>query len=206
MNQKKPNFQLVLEKTLDEIKASGKRPRLLIHACCAPCSSYVIEYLTEFFDITLLYYNPNIQPEEEYVRRANELCRLSEIIEVERKPKVIVQPYTPDDYNTIASGLENAPEGGERCKKCYRLRLEKTAQLAKSEGFDYFTTTLSISRHKKAVVLCEIGLELAEKYGVPYLLSDFKKNDGEKRSCELTVKYGLYRQEYCGCLLSLKRK
>ncbi len=206
MNKKKPNYQLILEKTLEELSASGKRPRLLIHACCAPCSGYVIEYLTKYFDITLLYYNPNIQPESEYIRRADELERLSNVIEVEPKPRVIVLPYSPEDYNTITEGLEGYPEGGERCKKCYRLRLEETARLAKSEGYDYFATTLSISRHKKATVLCEIGMELAERYGVPYLLSDFKKNDGEKRSCELTVKYGLYRQEYCGCLLSLKRK
>ncbi len=206
MNPAKINYQTILDKTLENIKKSGIRPKLLLHACCAPCSSYVIEYLSEFFDITLLYYNPNIQPESEYVTRANELSRLASEIEVENRPQVVTLPYTPGDFDKISRGLENVPEGGERCKKCYTLRLEKTAALAKDGSFDFFTTTLSISPHKNASVLCKIGGELSEKYGVAYLFSDFKKKNGYLRSCELSEKHSLYRQDYCGCLFSFQRK
>ncbi len=206
MENAKINYQIILDKTLTEIESSGARSRLLLHACCAPCSSYVIEYLSSYFDITLLYYNPNIQPETEYSTRAEELRRLARDIDVENRPYVTVLPYTPEDFENISRGLEHLSEGGERCKKCYALRLEKTAALAKEGGFDYFTTTLSISPHKNASVLCKIGGEIAEKYGVAYLFSDFKKKNGYLRSCELSERYSLYRQDYCGCLFSLKRK
>lgn len=203
----KVNFDKMLEEKLNEIDGSGKRPRLLLHACCAPCSTYVLEYLCPYFDITLLYYNPNIFPEDEYNKRANELARLAEAMREEKiagaeSIKVEILPYTPSDFYEITKGKEEIPEGGERCFDCYRLRLEKTAILAKEGGYDYFCTTLSISPHKNARVLNEIGGALAEKYGVEYLFSDFKKKNGYKRSCELSERYGLYRQDFCGCVYS----
>jgi predicted adenine nucleotide alpha hydrolase (AANH) superfamily ATPase len=167
----------------------------------------VLEYLCPYFDITLLYYNPNIFPEDEYNKRAKELVRLADAMKEEKiagaeNINVVVLPYTPSDFYEIARGKEDIPEGGARCFECYRLRLEKTAILAKEGGYDYFCTTLSISPHKNAQVLNEIGGELSEKYGVPYLYSDFKKKNGYKRSCELSEKYGLYRQDFCGCVYS----
>ena len=198
----KTNYQLILEKTLSELSAKALRPKLLLHACCAPCSSYVIEYLTNFFDITLLYYNPNITPEEEHSARASELVRLTKEMANLKNVSVVVTDYTPQDFYNISNGLENEREGGPRCFKCYRLRLTYSAEYAKDHGFDYFTTTLSISPHKNAEVLNAIGSELAEKYGVPYLLSDFKKKNGYRRSCELSEQYKLYRQDFCGCEFS----
>lgn len=178
------------------------RPRLLLHACCAPCSSYVIEYLSKVFDITLYFYNPNISPESEYTYRFCELSRLVEDMPEAEGVKTVLEDYTPEDFLKISKGLEHLPEGDIRCKKCYRLRLEKTAEKAKADGFDYFTTTLSISPHKNADWLNEIGKELAEKYNTEYLFSDFKKKNGYKRSIELSAKYSLYRQDYCGCAFS----
>ena len=198
----KVNYQLVLEQTLREIREKGERPRLLLHACCAPCSSYVIEYLTEYFDITLLYYNPNISPASEHSERANELSRLACEMKGLKNVSVVITDYTPQDFESIAAGLENEAEGGARCAKCYRLRLEYSAVYARDHGFDYFTTTLSISPHKNAEILNGVGKALSEKYGVPYLLSDFKKKNGYRRSCELSEQYGLYRQNYCGCIYS----
>ena len=198
----KKNYGRILELTLSEITSDGKRPSLLLHACCAPCSSYVIEYLSEYFDITLLYYNPNISPADEYEKRSEELKRLAAEMEGIKNVRVVVAPYTPSEFYEIAKGLEALPEGGERCFKCYRLRLEYSAGYAVKNGYDYFTTTLSISPHKNAEVLNSIGGELSEKYGVKYLFSDFKKKNGYKRSTELSEKYGLYRQDYCGCVYS----
>ncbi len=194
------NYQLMLDKTLQEIK--GAKPRLLLQACCAPCSSYVLEYLCEFFDITLFFYNPNIAPEKEYFFRAEELKRLVGEMPIENKPKIVVCDYDSVPFFEIAKGMEELPEGGERCFKCYRLRLDAAARYAKDNGFDYFCTTLSISPHKNAEKLNEIGSELSEKYGVKYLYSDFKKKNGYKRSIELSKEYGLYRQNYCGCVFS----
>ena len=201
------NYGKMLEDKLKEIDGSGIRPRLLLHACCAPCSSYVLEYLCTHFDITLLYYNPNISPEDEYNTRAEELLRLAgamkdEKIEGAERIRVEILPYTPRDFEDIVKGREGMREGGTRCFDCYRLRLEKAAILAKEGGYDYFCTTLSISPHKNAAVLNELGGELEEKYGVSYLFSDFKKKGGYKRSCELSEKYGLYRQDFCGCVYS----
>ena len=198
----KKNYGKILELTLSEITSDGKRPSLLLHACCAPCSSYVIEYLSEYFDITLLYYNPNISPADEYEKRSEELKRLAAEMEGIKNLRVVVAPYTPSEFYEISKGLEALPEGGERCFKCYRLRLEYSAVYAVENGYDYFTTTLSISPHKNAEVLNSIGGELSEKYGVKYLFSDFKKKNGYKRSTELSGKYGLYRQDYCGCVYS----
>lgn len=201
----KINYQLILDKTISRHSQNGERPRLLLHACCAPCSSYVLEYLTQHFDITLFFFNPNISPRSEYDLRSSELRRLISDMGLDGLP-FVASEYTPELFEQIALGLEDAAEGGERCKKCYRLRLENAARAAKAGGFDYFTTTLSISPHKNSRWLCEIGAELEAEYGVPYLYSDFKKRGGYKRSIELSEKYGLYRQDFCGCKYSKQAK
>lgn len=198
----KENYQIILNKTIEAIKKDNIYPSLLLHSCCAPCSSYVLEYLSEYFNITIFYYNPNISPEEEFFKRVNEQKRLIKEMPLKHEVQFIEGTYEPSRFFDLAKGLEDIPEGGERCFKCYRLRLEKTAKLAKENSFDYFTTTLSISPHKNAQVLNEIGAELSKKYGIDYLFSDFKKRNGYKRSCELSEIYSLYRQNYCGCVYS----
>lgn len=202
----KQNYQIMLENTLKNIEKSQTRPSLLLHACCAPCSSYVLEYLNEYFDITVFFYNPNITEASEYKKRADELRRLINELPHRTEIKYIDGGYEPQKFTGIAKGLEDAPEGGERCFKCYRLRLEETAKVAAKNNFDYFTTTLSISPHKNAQVLNETGKELSDIYGVGYLFSDFKKRNGYKRSCELSEIYNLYRQDYCGCIYSKKER
>ena len=196
----KTNYRILMDKEIEYIKSSGKKPRLLLHACCAPCSSAVLESLAEVFDITLFFYNPNISPESEFLFRLDELKRL--VSEMGLTAEVVAPLYDNNEFELVIKGMENLPEGGERCKKCYRLRLEKSVFFAKENGFDYVTTTLSISPYKNAAWLNEIGQELGEKYGVKYLVSDFKKGDGYKRSCALSVQYNLYRQNYCGCIYS----
>ena len=198
----KQNYSLVLEDTIAKIKREGTRPSLLLHACCAPCSSYTLEYLANIFDITVLFYNPNISPEEEYRFRENELHRLIEQMPLNTKINMIADRYDPEEFYDIAKGREDLPEGGARCYDCYRLRLARTADIARKGGFDYFTTTLSISPYKNAQWLNSIGAEESERTGVSYLFSDFKKKNGYKRSCELSEIYGLYRQDYCGCEFS----
>ena len=198
----KENYQIILNKTIEEIQKDGRVPSLLLHSCCAPCSSYVLEYLSEYFDITVFYYNPNISPQEEFQKRVNEQKRLISEMPLGRSVKFIEGKYDSERFFEMAKGLENIKEGGERCFKCYRLRLLETAKAAKEGGFDYFTTTLSISPLKNAQKLNEIGKELSNIYDVPYLFSDFKKKEGYKRSCELSEIYGLYRQNYCGCVYS----
>ena len=198
----KINYQRILDDTINKLAAEGGRPRLLLHACCAPCSSYTIEYLSKYFDITLYFYNPNISPESEYDFRADELVRLTEEMPLGVNISVAVEKYNSDEFYNAIVGMEDQPEGDSRCRVCYRLRLEKSAEYAKENGFDYFTTTLSISPYKNSAWLNEIGTELAQNYGVEYLISDFKKKNGYKRSCELSEKYGLYRQNYCGCEFS----
>ena len=198
----KRNYQKELEKLIDQAQKDNKIPSLFLHSCCAPCSSYVLEYLSKYFNITVFYYNPNIYPEEEYRKRVHEITRLVNSMEFEHPVKLIEGHYDPQEFFQMAKGLEDVPEGGERCFKCYRLRMEEAAKLAEEGGYDYFTTTLSISPHKNAQVLNAIGKELAETYGVPYLFSDFKKKNGYKRSCELSEQYHLYRQDYCGCPFS----
>ena len=200
MRKRKSNVWL--EEELKKIKNEGRLPRLLLHACCAPCSSYVLEYLSDYFEITLFYYNPNITPESEYDFRVEELIRLTREMPMAREPEVIVAPYAPEEFFLATRGLEDMSEGKGRCALCYRLRLEKTAQTALEGDYDYFCTTLTVGRLKRADWLNEIGLSLEKKYGVKYLESDFKKKDGNKRSCELSAEYGLYRQEYCGCEFS----
>ncbi len=198
----KINYQRELDGVLSGL--NGAKPKLLIHSCCAPCSSYVLEYLSEYFDITILYYNPNIYPEEEFTKRLLEQQRL--VSEMGLSIKVIDVGYQSEKFYNAVKGLENLPEGDKRCEKCFTLRLEETAKMAEEDGFDYFTTTLSISPLKDEQLLNKIGRELSEKYGVKYLYSDFKKRNGYKRSIELSAKYNLYRQDYCGCVFSRRAK
>jgi len=181
-----------------------EKPKLLLHSCCGPCSTAVIERLIGTYSITVFFYNPNISPAEEHRKREEELRRLVDEMGLSERVKILVGDYEPERFEELAKGRETLPEGGARCRDCYRLRLAKTAKLAAELGFDYFTTTLSISPHKNADWLNEIGAEEAEKNGTNYLPSDFKKKNGYRRSCELSVEYGLYRQNYCGCIYSKK--
>ena len=195
------NYQLVLDETLKNLNGV---PKLLLHACCAPCSSYCIEYLSNYFEITIYYYNPNIDTEEEYKYRFSELERFIKEFKTKYPVHLINAGYNKQDFMNIARGLENEPERGARCLKCYRLRLEKSYQFAQDNNYDYITTTLTLSPHKNSKVINEIGGELEKEYNVPYLYSDFKKRDGYKRSIILSAEYNLYRQDYCGCLYSKK--
>ncbi len=200
----KSNYALILEEKLSEIKNLGIRPKLLLHACCGPCSSYVLEYLGNFFEITILYYNPNIYPEKEYTRRRDELKRF--LKDASYSVCFVEEDYLPEVYYQTVKGYEESPERGERCFLCYQLRMEKAAEYAKDHHFDYFTTTLSISPHKDASKINEIGEQLEKKYGVSYLYADFKKKNGYLRSLELSKEYHLYRQDYCGCVFSMRGK
>ncbi len=182
------------------ISSFNSKKKLLLHSCCGPCSSSVIERLKNYFDITVLYYNPNIEPYEEYLKRKNEQIRLLK----ELKVNYLDIDYLNEEYHNKVIGFENEPENGKRCPLCYELRMEKTVKLAKENGYDYFCTTLTVSPHKPSKIINEIGLKLQDKYQMPYLLSDFKKEDGYKRSIELSKEYNLYRQDYCGCLYSKK--
>lgn len=203
------NYQLELDKLINELQkkqtdAAYRVPRLLLHSCCAPCSSYVLEYLSRYFEITVLYYNPNIFPEEEYQKRVEEQKRLIAEMPVKHPVSFREGRYQPEEFFAVAKDLEDAPEGGERCRKCFRLRLEETARLAAEGKYDYYTTTLSISPLKNAQALNEIGQELAMVHEVPYLPSDFKKRGGYQRSIELSREYELYRQNFCGCVYSMR--
>lgn len=198
----KVNYQKILDEELDKIIKEKKVPKLLIHSCCAPCSSYVLEYLTNYFEITIYYYNPNIQPENEYRRRVQEQKNFIHNLKTKNKVEFIEGSYDVNEFFNMCKGMENLKEGGERCFKCYHMRLRESSKLAKKLGFDYFTTTLSISPHKNAQKLNEIGKKLEDEYGIKYLYSDFKKKNGYKRSIELSKEYGLYRQDYCGCIYS----
>lgn len=196
------NYAKELDQILLDLKQSGETPTLLLHACCAPCSSYVLEYLSRYFSISILYYNPNISPEIEYEKRKAELERLIESMPLEHPVSLLPCEYSGEDFQKIAKGLENVPEGGERCMHCFRLRLGRAAEEAKRLNFDYFTTTLSISPLKNAAALNRIGEEVGQAAGVRHLPADFKKKDGYKRSLELSREYNLYRQNYCGCIYS----
>ena len=198
------NYQKELDKLLAQLEKEERVPSLLLHSCCAPCSSYVLEYLGQYFNITVFYYNPNIFHESEYTKRILEQQTLIGQMRVKYPVSFIAGSYDKDRFYEMAKGLEHVKEGGERCLKCYELRLRESAWIAKSGGFDYFTTTLSISPMKNAARLNEIGLRLQEEYGVNYLISDFKKKNGYKRSIELSKEYGLYRQDYCGCEFSVR--
>lgn len=195
----KRNFQCELDSLIKSLEC---KPKLMLHACCAPCSSYVLELLSEYFDITMLYYNPNITPKEEYDKRLSELERLMREAPFGKNVKVKQCDYDPERFFEIAKGLESLPEGDERCFRCYELRLRETVKTALDDGSDYFTTTLSISPYKNSKKLAEISIELEKEWGVKWLPSDFKKKGGYKRSIELSKEYGLYRQNYCGCIFS----
>ena len=202
----KINYQKELDKVINCLEQQGRVPRLLLHSCCAPCSSYVLEYLSRYFEITVFYYNPNIYPPEEFGKRVEEQKRLIAQLPAEHPISFLDGPYEPERFYEMAKGLEQVPEGGARCFKCYRLRLTETAEMARAGKYDYFTTTLSISPLKNAEKLNEIGGQLAKDYGVDYLYSDFKKRNGYKRSTELSREYGLYRQDYCGCVFSMRER
>lgn len=196
------NYQKELDRIIEKQQQEGIVPSLLLHSCCAPCSSYVLEYLSKFFLITLFYYNPNIFPEAEYQTRVLEQKRLIQEMPLVNPVHFLEGNYEPKKFFELAKGLEHVPEGGERCFRCYELRLREAAEKAYELGCDYFTTTLSISPMKNAHKLNEIGEELAREYHVPYLTSDFKKKEGYKHSIELSREYNLYRQNYCGCIYS----
>ena len=199
------NFQRELDRLLERLAAEGRVPRLFLHSCCAPCSSYVLEYLSKYFEITVFYYNPNIYPPKEYDERLAEVRRLVSEMEFAHPVTVVAGVYDPALFFDAVKGLEAEKEGGARCERCFRLRLMEAARLAKDGGYDYFTTTLTVRPKKDARLLNELGEEIGSMYGVAYLNSDFKKKNGHFRSLELSEQYGLYRQDYCGCVFSRRR-
>lgn len=202
----KRNLQKELEKIIEESKKNGVTPSLLLHSCCAPCSSYCLEYLSQYFRITVLYYNPNLYPAEEYERRVFEQRKLIAALPAKNKISLVEMKGEPGEFYSAVRGLEQIKEGGERCFACFRLRLERAAEYASENGFDFFTTTLTISPLKNAAKLNEIGEAAGKKFGVRHLPSDFKKKNGYKRSVELSKIYGLYRQDYCGCVFSKRER
>ena len=202
----KINYQLALDKIIEENQKQQKVPSLLMHSCCAPCSSYCLTYLAQYFRITIFYYNPNISPETEYKKRVKEQIRLIQSLDVRYPISFVEGTYEPEKFYEMAKGLEEVKEGGIRCFACYKMRQREAAYYAKEHGFDYFTTTLSVSPHKNAQKLNEIGLWLQEEVGVAYLVSDCKKKGGYLQSIELSKKYDLYRQDYCGCEFSKRQR
>lgn len=202
----KENYQKILDETIAGLEERGEVPKLLLHSCCAPCSSYVLEYLSNYFYITVLYYNPNIYPEEEYYHRVAEQKRFIKEFPTKYPVTFVERNFEPERFYETVKGYENIREGGERCFRCYELRLREAAEYAKKLKCDYFTTTLSISPMKNAAKLNEIGGRLSEEYGIPYLYSDFKKRDGYKRSTVISAEYGMYRQDYCGCVFSKRER
>lgn len=205
MNYPNRNYQKELDKIILQMT---QRKKLLLHSCCAPCSSYCLEYLSQYFDVTIFYYNPNITEENEYQKRAAEQLRLIRAMN-ERQHTTISYAegvYEPEEYLAMVRGLEQEPEGAGRCERCFRLRLTKTAEYASDNGFDYFTTTLTISPLKNAHLLNALGEEIGKKTGIAFLPSDFKKKEGYKRSIELSKEYDLYRQNYCGCIFSKREE
>ena len=198
------NYQKELDRIIQ--RQSGQKPRLLLHSCCGPCSSAVLEYLTQYFDVTLLWYNPNLYPEEEFELRLRTQKELLEKMGLRERVKLLAEPWRHGDYEQETKGLEAEPEGGARCTICFRLRLRETAEVAKREGFDWFCTTLTLSRHKDAVRINRLGEEIGQAVSVRWLPSDFKKQGREMRSRELANQYGLYQQLYCGCEYSLHKR
>lgn len=198
----KVNYQKELDKVIDKIQRDGITPTLLLHVCCAPCSSYCLEYLSQYFKIIVFFYNPNISFKEEYDYRLSEEKRLIGEMKFKNPVEIIDSRYDPNEFFSAVKGLENEPEGGRRCLECFRLRLRESCKKAKEIGADYITTTLTISPLKNAQALNEIGSECAKEYGVSWLFSDFKKREGYKRSIVLSQEYDLYRQNYCGCVFS----
>ena len=206
MNVQKVNYQRELDRLIKQFESENRVPTLLIHSCCAPCSSYVLEYLSQHFEITVFYYNSNIYPESEYTKRILEQQKLIRDMKFKHPVSFLAGKYDRERFYAMAAGMEDLREGGARCMKCYELRLTEAARKAAAGNFDYFTTTLSISPMKNAQKLNEIGLRVGNEYGVAYLVSDFKKKNGYKRSIELSKEYGLYRQDYCGCEFSLRER
>lgn len=206
MNQGKVNYQKKLDATIDQLQKEGQVPTLLLHSCCGPCSSYVIEYLSKYFHVTIFYYNPNIDQLSEYGKRAKEQKKLVSNMTTKYPLKFVEGEYDVERFWDMAKGLASEPEGGKRCMACYGLRLAETAKYAEAYGYDYFTTTLSISPRKNASRLNKIGESLDKEAGPRYLYSDFKKKNGYKRSIELSQEYDLYRQDYCGCSYSRRVK
>lgn len=202
----KTNFQKELDQLIEALTRKGEVPSLLLHSCCAPCSSYTLEYLSNYFRITVLYYNPNISPKEEYEKRVVEQERLIRLLPAKYPIQFISTEYHPEEFYKKVEGLEKEPEGGARCHVCYHLRLERVAKIAKEMGFDYFTTTLTISPLKDSEKINEIGKNLEKIYEVKHLPSDFKKRGGYQRSIELSKEYALYRQNYCGCIFSKRNE
>ena len=198
----KINYQLELDKIINKIEGENTTKSLLLHSCCAPCSSYVLAYLNNYFNITVFYYNPNITNKEEYLKRKQEQIRLISELPAINKINILDADYNPEKFFEISKGLENCREGGERCFKCYKLRLEATAKAAKENSFNYFCTTLTISPLKNAQKINEMGQMLGDEYQISFLPSDFKKKEGFKKSIELSSQYNLYRQNYCGCIYS----
>ncbi len=202
----KINYQKELDKLIAVLEKEGRVPSLLLHSCCGPCSSYCIEYLSQFFNITVFYYNPNIYPDEEYYHRVKEQQRFINEFPTKHSVSFIEGDYDKESFYEIAKGLEDEPEKGGRCHMCYDLRLRRTAEVAKEKGFDFFATTLTISPMKDSSVLNEIGNRIGDEIGVKWLFSDFKKREGYKRSTELSKEYNMYRQDYCGCVFSYKER
>lgn len=200
------NYYKMMMEEIDKIKKEDKIPNLLLHTCCAPCSSHVIDTLTKYFNITVLYYNPNIEPLEEYNKRKEEQVRFIQEYKTKNKLKIMDCDYGNDIFHEKVKGLEEEPEGGIRCTNCFLQRLDKTAQLAKRGNFDYFATTLTVSPLKNSTKINEIGETLSKQYDIKYLYSDFKKKEGYKHSIELAKEYNLYRQDYCGCIYSKRKK
>lgn len=200
------NYQKELDKILEKLSKENKRPTLLLHSCCAPCSSYCLWYLSRYFDITVLFYNPNISPESEYFLRAEELERLIKEMHGLENVRLLVEKYDHKEFLEKIKGHEKDPERGERCTICYEMRLRKAAEYAKAGGYEYFTTTLSISPYKDAGRLVSLGEKIADELGIKYLVSDFKKKEGYKKSIEFSEEYSLYRQDYCGCIFSKTEK
>lgn len=200
------NYNVEMEKIIGDLQRENKIPKLLLHSCCAPCSSHVITTLTPYFDITIIYYNPNIEPKEEYEKRKQEEIRF-----IKEFPNINRLDFMDCDYNNELfhneiKGLEDIPEGGKRCFKCYELRMDYTAKKALENNYDFFATTLTVSPLKNSIILNQIGEELQTKYNIKYLYSDFKKKNGYKNSIELSKEYNLYRQDYCGCIYSKKER
>lgn len=198
----KINYQLKTDAMIEELCSNGEKPDLLLHSCCAPCSSYVLEYLSRYFNITLFFSNSNITDPAEYKKRLSELYRLCREADFSQEVKIVEDDYSPEDFFDRVKGLESEPEGGKRCTACFKFRLERTANYAFDNGFRLFATTLTVSPHKNAALINEIGYKNAERTGICYLPSDFKKRGGYQRSIVLSREYGIYRQQYCGCAFS----
>lgn len=202
----KKNHHAETEALIAAHQANGEVPTLILHSCCAPCSSYVLEFLSQYFKITVFYYNPNIYPDEEYFHRVKEQQAFIRRFPARHPIDFVEGDFDKDSFYAATKGMEHLPEGGARCFSCYELRLRKTAELAQAQNADYFCTTLSISPLKNAEKLNEIGMKLSTEYGIRYLPSDFKKKNGYKRSVEISREYGMYRQDYCGCVFSMRER